>query len=117
MVVKLPSQIPCAARQSYPITVDPATVRQERLMGRPRYELKQRSPSYQVDITWEMTPTQFSSWQTFWISLRGGADWFNMDLLVNGVSTNCNVHAMSPYSANTTIHQTTVKIKLEARPT
>ena len=68
--------------------------------GRPRYRLQDTAPTYSVSFVLDLTLSKFALWQSFWSSLRGGADWFEMDLAVRGGIEKCLCHATGPYNAS-----------------
>ena len=93
----------CPRPDGYGVTEGPAFDTQDGLKGRPRSRLRDTLPSTQFSLKFDFSDSQFNGWQSWWASLRGGTDWFTINLIVDVISgTDFECHALKPWSSQRT---------------
>ena len=116
-----PTIVGCASPNGYQITKREAVGRHAALKGRPRYRLRDTFAYYTLNVTLDLTNSEFESFQTFWVySTRSGADPFYMSLMLDDPAIYRSgtevypVHALAPWTASSGFNdQWTVTLQVE----
>lgn len=105
MILFPENTIGCPQRSAYSYSKNASLTVAQLIKGRPRYELRDLNAVYMVDVMFDLSAGQFNAFQTFWMSINHGTDWFQMNLTLDRpTATLMECHATGPFAARGTDH-------------